>query len=108
MSRIAGTGGFPAAGWPAVTGLLGSTYYGGGNECFGYVHPGVARVVIRLNSGFQTAVSTFTSGWPGSGVRLFATALPHSLFPRRPRDGAAPQGTVTAYDRPGVSWRRKL
>ncbi len=86
-------GGFPAAGGPAVTGLLGSGSYWAGSECFGYVHPGVARVVIRLTSGYQTTASAFTPGWPGSGVRFFATGVPQY--------GPATQGTVTAYDAAG-------
>jgi hypothetical protein len=65
------------------------------------VHAGVARVVIRLTSGFQTTVSTFTPGWPESGVRLFATELPPSLFPKSAQDGPGPQGTITAYDAAG-------
>jgi hypothetical protein len=93
-------GGFPAAGWPAVTGLIGSGNYWAGDECFGYVHAGVARVVIRLHGGYQTAVSSFRPGWPGSGVRFFALVLPRSLFPKLPQD-PSPQGTVTAYDAAG-------
>jgi hypothetical protein len=95
-------GGFPAAGWPAVTGLIGSGAYWAGNECFGYVHAGVARVVIRLDNGYQREVPAFTPGWPGSGVRLFATPLPRSFFPWH-GSGAntEPQGTVTAYDAAG-------
>jgi hypothetical protein len=93
-------GGFPAAGWPAVTGLVGSGTYWAGNECFGYVHAGVARVVIRLDHGYQREVSAFTPGWPGSGVRFFAVALPRSFFPKLPQD-PSPEGTVTAYDAAG-------
>lgn len=95
-------GAFPAKGWPAVTGLLGSGSYWAGNECFGYVHPGVARVAIRLTNGFQTSVSTFVPGWPGSGVRFFAAALPRSFFPwGSPNPSTEPQGFVTAYDSAG-------
>jgi hypothetical protein len=95
-------GGFPAAGWPAVTALLGSGTYFGGNECFGYVHAGVARVVIRLSNGFQTTVPAFRPGWPGSGLRLFAAVLPGSLFPEHPADsGDELQGVITAYDAAG-------
>jgi hypothetical protein len=95
-------GGFPAAGWPAVTGLIGAGTYWAGSETFGYVHAGVARVVIRLDHGYQREVSAFTPGWPGSGVRFFATALPRSFFPWN-GSGAntEPQGTVTAYDAAG-------
>ena len=93
-------GGFPAAGWPAVTGLIGAGNYWAGDECFGYVHAGVARVVIRLHGGYQTAVSSFRPGWPGSGVRFFALVLPRSLFPKPPQE-SSPQGTVTAYDAAG-------
>jgi hypothetical protein len=93
-------GGFPAAGWPAVTGLIGSGNYWAGDECFGYVHAGVARVVIRPDHGYQREVSTFRPAWPGSGVRFFAVALPRSLFPRQPQD-PSPRGTVTAYDAAG-------
>jgi hypothetical protein len=95
-------GAFPAHGWPAVTGLIGSGSYWAGNECFGYVHAGVARVVIRLANGFQTSISTFIPGWPGSGVRFFATGLPSSFFPRSGSNPAAePQGFVIAYDSAG-------
>jgi hypothetical protein len=95
-------GAFPAKGWPAVTGLLGSGSYWAGNECFGYVHAGVARVVIRLTHGFQTSVSAFIPGWPGSGVRFFAAALPQSFFTwGRPNPSAEPQGFVTAYQSAG-------
>jgi hypothetical protein len=95
-------GGFPAAGWPAVTGLIGAGTYWAGSETFGYVHAGVTRVVIRLDNGYQRELSAFTPGWPGSGVRFFATALPRSFFPRN-GSGAntEPQGTVTAYDAAG-------
>ena len=95
-------GAFPAQGWPAVTGLIGSGSYWAANECFGYVHAGVTRVVIRLLNGFQTSVSAFTPGWPGSGVRFFATALPRSFFPWGGTSPAAdPRGFVTAYDSAG-------
>jgi hypothetical protein len=95
-------GGFPVAGWPAVTGLIGSGSYWAGSECFGYVHPGVARVVIRLDNGYQREVSAFTPGWSGSGLRLFASALPRSFFPKDSASAQAPpQGTVTAYDAAG-------
>ena len=95
-------GGFPAAGWPAVTGLIGAGTYWAGSETFGYVHAGVARVVIRLDNGYQREVSAFTPGWPGSGVRFYATALPRSFFPWNGSTAKTePQGTVTAYDAAG-------
>jgi DNA-directed RNA polymerase specialized sigma24 family protein len=65
-----------------------------------YVRTSVARVVIRLDHGYQREVSAFRPAWPGSGVRFFAVALPRSLFPRLPQD-PSPRGTVTAYDAAG-------
>jgi hypothetical protein len=94
-------GGYPVTGWPAVTGLLGSTYGTGGNWCFGYVQASVARVVIELDNGYQVSDGAFQDGWPGSGVQLFTLKLPQALFPRGPDDGPAPQGTVIAYDQSG-------
>ncbi len=72
----------------------------GGNECFGYLHAGVTRLVIRLDNGYQASVSVFEAGWRGSGVRLFAVALPRSFFTWN-GGGGGPRGTVTAYDRDG-------
>lgn len=94
-------GAYPVTGWPAVTGLLGSTYGTGGNWCFGYVQAGVARIVIRLDRGYQVSDRAFQDGWPGSGVQLFTLKLPQALFPRGPDDGPAPRGTVIAYDQSG-------
>jgi hypothetical protein len=62
----------------------------------------VARVVIRLDNGYQREVSAFAPGWSGSGLRLFATALPRSFFPKDSASAQGPpQGTVTAYDAAG-------
>lgn len=93
-------GGYPAAGWPAVTALIGSGSAFGGNECFGYIQAGVTRLVIRLDNGYQAPVPVFKPGWQGSGIRLFAVALPRSFFTWN-GGGGGPQGTVTAYDRDG-------
>jgi hypothetical protein len=94
-------GGYPAAGWPAVTALVGSGSGFGGNECFGYLHAGVTRLVIRLDNGYQVSVSAFKAAWAGSGIRLFAVALPRSYFSWKDNIGSGPQGTVTAYAKDG-------
>jgi hypothetical protein len=96
-------GTFPAAGWPAVTGLLPDGIYWAGDECFGYVHAGVSRVVITLDNGYRSTTMTFTPGWPRSGVRFFAVTLPHSFFTTRPgQPSVVTQGTVTAYSKDGL------
>ncbi len=65
----------------------------------------MSRLAIRLSGGYQTVVSAFVTAWPGSAVRLFAIALPRSLFAwsvsTASATGGGPQGVVVAYDSRG-------
>jgi hypothetical protein len=94
----------PAAGRPAADGLIMS--FGLSNsrqhpnappklsEGFGYAHAEVARIVLHLPGGRQTAGPT-VAAWPDSGLRLWAISLPTDI------DYVGRTVTVTAYDATG-------
>ena len=90
----------PASGPPAVVNM------GGGivnhaklSEYYGYAHESVARVVLRLSGGAEYGAQTFAA-WPGSGLRLWAFAVPSSALSVKPR-----QAVLLGYDAAGhVIW----
>lgn len=90
----------PASRSPAVVNM------GGGivnhaklSEYYGYAHESVARVVLRLSGGAEYGAQTFAA-WPGSGLRLWAFAVPSSALSVKPR-----QAVLLGYDAAGhVIW----
>jgi hypothetical protein len=90
----------PASGSPAVVNM------GGGivnhaklSEYYGYAHENVARVVLRLPGGAEYGAQTLAA-WPGSGLRLWAFAVPSSALSVKPR-----QAVLLGYDAAGhVIW----
>jgi hypothetical protein len=90
----------PASGSPAVVNM------GGGivnhaklSEYYGYAHENVARVVLRLPGGAEYGAQTFAA-WPGSGLRLWAFAVPSQALSVKPR-----QDVLLGYDAAGhVIW----
>jgi hypothetical protein len=95
----------PAAGRPALGGLILPFGQRSGEnhpeieEGFGYAHANVTRVVLRLPGGRQVSSSTFTGGWPGSDLRLWAVSLPTGINLDTPSVAAAV--TATGYDAAG-------
>jgi hypothetical protein len=86
----------PASGSPAVVNM------GGGivnhaklSEYYGYADENVARVVLRLPGGTEYGAQTFAA-WPGSGLRLWAFAVPSSAPSVKPR-----QVVLLGYDAAG-------
>ena len=94
----------PAAGEPALGGMflpfapydLNRSYRL--EKAFGYAHADVARVVLRLPDGRQVSTRTFTAGWPGSNIRLWAASMPSDAG--QPGLGM-PAITATGYDAAG-------
>jgi hypothetical protein len=90
----------PASGPPAVVNV------GGGivnhaklSEYYGYAHENVTRVVLRLPGGAEYGAQTFAA-WPGSGLRLWAFAVPSSALSVKPS-----QDVLLGYDAAGhVIW----
>ena len=62
------------------------------SEYYGYAHENVTRVVLRLPGGAEYGAQTFAA-WPGSGLRLWAFAVPSSALPAKPR-----QDVLVGYD----------
>jgi hypothetical protein len=95
----------PASGKPVVNGLMipFDLVQGGGYrtvEAFGYAHADVARVVLHVANGAETATSTstFPAGWPGSDLRLWAVPLPQGSWVS---GEGMPSVTAAAYDAAG-------
>jgi hypothetical protein len=90
----------PASGSPAVVNM------GGGivnhaklSEYYGYAHENVTRVVLRLPGGAEYGAQTFAA-WPGSGLRLWAFAVPSHALSVKPS-----QDVLLGYDAAGhVVW----
>jgi hypothetical protein len=69
---------------------------------YGYAHENVTRVVLRLADGRQYGADTFAA-WPGSGLRLWAFAVPGNLAFAGPRSNV-----MLAYNAAGqVVWQQK-
>jgi hypothetical protein len=90
----------PASGSPAVVNMGGDIVnHAKLSEYYGYAHENVARVVLRLPGGAEYGAQTFAA-WPGSGLRLWAFAVPSSALPVKPR-----QDVLLGYDAAGhVIW----
>ena len=94
-----------ASGPPAVVNLGGDYgQHAQQAEFFGYAHQNVARVVLRLADGRQYGGQTFAA-WPGSGLRLWAFAVPTRFLIAADQR----QDVMTGYDAAGhVVWQQRL
>jgi hypothetical protein len=94
-----------ASGPPAVVNLGGDYgQHAKQAEFFGYAHQNVARVVLRLADGRQYGAQTFAA-WPGSGLRLWAFAVPTRFLIAADQR----QDLMTGYDAAGyVVWQQHL
>jgi hypothetical protein len=90
----------PASGPPAVVNMGGSIVnHAKLSEYYGYAHENVTRVVLRLPGGTEYGAQTFAA-WPGSGLRLWAFAVPSRALSVKPR-----QEVLLGYDAAGhVIW----
>jgi hypothetical protein len=84
--------------WSSAVVSVGGDYTQGATEAwfYGYARQNVARVVLRLADGRQYGAPTI-AGWAGSGLRLWAFAVPTRYL----AGGGQPHEVLTGYDAAG-------